>query len=1596
MMAENITTSVVQLVQNLEKNVSKILIKNLGNNNSNKKDAISRVLKYITEKLCLLETNDSEFHRLELVKELKSRIIRELELKSNELFLNKFRGDNQHSDNDITILNNVKKELIERINFKQIEQSILKDLEMGVNKIIQKMEKTNTNINKQQATSRVSKESKALASAETMSPTSSLGWKDILSAFNNTNNKSNNGVRKKGKKKKKKSTTILFQAYSDDEKEDNDNAQNVYITDDDNDGDSSNCSSHFSFSNLPAYDTIPQISKDMSISNPIDTRIEAWDSINEFSPGDLLHSQFWQILKEGILNGLMDPDPTLQKNYIALLQKMYKESPPVLTGEIYLCLLSHLTNHVRTIYPFKVIKASSDRIKIDLKNLQLNMMIEKFEILNKWQLDIPKHWLYYPDDLNDQIIVGTLNLLRLIKGPKTSGEQPTEEAFGGIEISAFDLIALVDPAAEWFLVWIGRSKMCEQLVNFMWQTGFIQELAWRVSRMCPVERVSGNKMSNNGIDGKNIPDHHNWSKIREEVVKENNDGLFRIGQLRGYRLLHTLAILGRILLYAQGRRVFEDPRGVFVSLAGMPPPRPLPSSIALPETIVTTPIRATNNLIRAIIKGAAWIVVSKADAEATAEAIGSKSPSNTLLHTIGWWNKFDSNTTAATIEEHITLQNIIATYIQYLIFHAKRSKLKITTIDFLYLSQWQLHIDTLEDILCDIATKPKIFTYNHIYALVCVFVTFDSWTSVGKAIAGILGQLFEHTTGESLYEAPWMNSGNDEKFLGNNSPTLDLLIGYLCKKMPNLHEEEQNYQRMLTRLLEAVSSLFYSSHTMNFLTSNNHNTLCRMMVLAVQNQYLKHNDSNITDKTHGNENRNLESKLNTDDDGKEYSVTNGLCLCLAQLSISPLGLNILLSDYRMNAKIDYQNSLSACSRYINGYLGDSLPELYDNRLGLCEHVMTIASTQSGCRALEKEGTVRFIHDALLKLLNDPNGVISKPLMLHRPPDECPYMNSLLQIVKVLMSSSYMFAINDTSKNSDMKQLQDFIIWNLLFGKDNGNNNNNSKTVTLNYEEWRLIGINIVQSMVSNLNNALYLENEYQLIDKLTLLQDENKITFVDNDISNPNNGDALPEGVTFVHAPVRSKLQSSALPPTEEGSSRDAKHDYIIDANTIGYQDLIGALTRIGGPSDRGICFLPKTRDLTTPYRVPLILENSFGAVNIRRSNNTGMASNIELSLSKMVKDDNTNTMEFFRDHFLNSNAIKEILDEQMPLKRFCERFAKKFRGRGGMWRDWIDNSMKEKENSIGYEFFIDNSAQKKELEALIQRSNFANNGITYYYRRIMERMLNVTGKTDRKSLWIERLDKERKIETSKLLKAFGNHAAKLSIDYGIRCGLIEQMGKCDVLDDMTDNVCIFLQKVASTEAIDWFSFVIHLTFFAQSSESVSINKIDGSMRMLKQISQVRHSIFVWPAYSNLLEEDENSIVSFVTHLIICILEKENIEVVSAIRMNGFSLHRILSIWISQCFVNYLNWVDILHYINFSLFLGMDYQVYFIIALLDHLKESIKIQTWNLLMGEILLYNPLYGAFDAIAAYPKMRSLEKKYGNFIVKKMNEVMDQYNR
>ena len=92
-------------------------------------------------------------------------------------------------------------------------------------------------------------------------------------------------------------------------------------------------------------------------------------------------------------------------------------------------------------------------------------------------------------------------------------------------------------------------------------------------------------------------------------------------------------------------------------------------------------------------------------------------------------------------------------------------------------------------------------------------------------------------------------------------------------------------------------------------------------------------------------------------------------------------------------------------------------------------------------------------------------------------------------------------------------------------------------------------------------------------------------------------------------------------------------------------------------------------------------------------------------------------------------------------------------------------------------------------------------------------------------------------------------------------------------------------------------------------------------------------------------------------------------------------------------FSEFLDWTDILQYIYISLFLRMDYQVYFVVVLFENLSQSIKGHAWRFMMSEILLQNPLYTTFDIVSSYPRMQCLQEKYGDFVMEEMSKIVNE---
>ncbi|GAB1295116.1 Protein broad-minded [Apodemus speciosus] len=96
--------------------------------------------------------------------------------------------------------------------------------------------------------------------------------------------------------------------------------------------------------------------------------------------------------------------------------------------------------------------------------------------------------------------------------------------------------------------------------------------------------------------------------------------------------------------------------------------------------------------------------------------------------------------------------------------------------------------------------------------------------------------------------------------------------------------------------------------------------------------------------------------------------------------------------------------------------------------------------------------------------------------------------------------------------------------------------------------------------------------------------------------------------------------------------------------------------------------------------------------------------------------------------------------------------------------------------------------------------------------------------------------------------------------------------------------------------------------------------------------------------------------------------------------------------WITQCFWNYLDWIEICHYIATCVVLGPDYQVYVCIAILRHLQRDIlqHTQTQDL---QVFLKEEALRGFRVSSHFEYMEILEQNYRPVLLQDMRNIRAQ---
>ncbi|XP_054832856.1 LOW QUALITY PROTEIN: protein broad-minded [Eublepharis macularius] len=253
--------------------------------------------------------------------------------------------------------------------------------------------------------------------------------------------------------------------------------------------------------------------KRLDPTQPKEVRQEAMHTLCSAPPSDVLNCEGWTNLRKHVAASLLDSDPNFSDKVLKFYARTFSSCPLYMTRELYtslakyleLCFLSE-DNYVPAI-----------SMGIDISNPDIIRLLKKIRLLNEYQREVPSFWIRHPERFMEEIMESTLSLLSVKHEPNHR-----------VSLKSLDpvcFLALVDLRAVWFKKWMIVASI-EQCVSY---------LEACESVVCGTCRC------------------HSFSKSHSSNKQKN----FYTGkELQYIHFVHSLSLLGRLLIYKQGRKLF--------------------------------------------------------------------------------------------------------------------------------------------------------------------------------------------------------------------------------------------------------------------------------------------------------------------------------------------------------------------------------------------------------------------------------------------------------------------------------------------------------------------------------------------------------------------------------------------------------------------------------------------------------------------------------------------------------------------------------------------------------------------------------------------------------------------------------------------------------------------------------------------------------------------------------------------------------------------------------------------------------------------------------------------------------------------------------
>uniref|UniRef100_A0A8C6X3R9 Protein broad-minded n=1 Tax=Naja naja TaxID=35670 RepID=A0A8C6X3R9_NAJNA len=269
-------------------------------------------------------------------------------------------------------------------------------------------------------------------------------------------------------------------------------------------------------------------------AQPKEVRQEAIQTLCSAPPSDILNCESWSTLRKHLATALSDPDSSFSDKVLKFYAKTFSSSPLNMTRELYTSLAKYLEAYFLAEDNY----IPSVSMGIDISNPDIIRLLKKMRLLNEYQREVSSFWIRHPEKYMEEIMESTLSLLA-VKHNNLS-QMASSEFWDPVYF-----LALVDLKAVWFKKWMHAYYSRTVVLRLL-------EKKYKSLIIATVEQCATYlEACESAVNGSRI---FNIFSTPHNSNKQKN---FYTGkELQYIYFVHSLSLLGRLLIYKQGRKLF--------------------------------------------------------------------------------------------------------------------------------------------------------------------------------------------------------------------------------------------------------------------------------------------------------------------------------------------------------------------------------------------------------------------------------------------------------------------------------------------------------------------------------------------------------------------------------------------------------------------------------------------------------------------------------------------------------------------------------------------------------------------------------------------------------------------------------------------------------------------------------------------------------------------------------------------------------------------------------------------------------------------------------------------------------------------------------